>query len=470
MRFILVVSVLFFLSTVQSFDDHEISKLPGLDWTLKFKQYAGHLDAGKGRHLFYWFVESETNPTEDPVILWMNGGPGCSSMAGNLMELGPFRVNKTNSQQLLPNNFAWNKRANVIFLEAPAGVGFSYKDDGDLDTDDDLTADGNHQALISFFKRYPQFKKNPFFITGESYAGIYVPTLTKRVLDAPDDSEKINLQGYAIGNGFMDQEFEDNSLPVYGYSHGLVGEKDWENLIESCCTSSERNPFGCSFYKNRSPKCRTAFSKASGAAFNDRLNPYNIYKECEQPKKQGYSRIEAAIEMLNYQVVNVSGMIVDSSLAFQKKFTMVTPPCVDDTYVKEYLNNPLVRKALHVPDKVIEWEICSDVLSGRYHSTYTSVREIIKYFAKKGLKGMVYNGDIDMMCNVLNNEWFVESLGLETVSPFKWWAHDGQMAGKIKYFDNLIFTTVRGAGHMVPEDKPSQALAMLDNFLKWALN
>ncbi|KAK6040997.1 serine carboxypeptidase [Cooperia oncophora] len=132
-------------------------------------------------------MESQNDPTNDPVVLWLNGGPGCSSIGGLLEELGPFRNNNDNGTTLFENVYSWNKMANVLFLEAPIGVGFSYSDNGTHRLNDDMTADNNAQAIKYFFEVvFPEYKHNDFFVTGESYAGVYGPTLSVRLVQMID--------------------------------------------------------------------------------------------------------------------------------------------------------------------------------------------------------------------------------------------------------------------------------------------
>ena len=213
--------------------------IPGLNTPLRSKHYSGFLDAGKGKKFHYWFVESERDPINDPVVLWLNGGPGCSSLLGFLTEQGPFWVNKNDKSKLSENEFRWNKIANMIFLESPAGVGFSHRtDDGSLGTNDDAVADDNHAAITHFFKKFPQFKKNRFYVTGESYGGIYVPTLSVRILTRSPD---INFKGFAVGNGILDWKMNTNSLVLFGYFHGMIGKKLWDPLIQRCCSRSKKD-------------------------------------------------------------------------------------------------------------------------------------------------------------------------------------------------------------------------------------
>ena len=150
--------------------------------------------------LFYWFYESQsTHPHTDPVVLWLNGGPGCSSLFGAFSELGPLRLQLNGS--LVENPFAWNLKANLLFLESPPGTGFSYQlNTKKYVTNDDLTAHLNYGALKSFYAKFPHLRENRFYITGESYAGRYVPQLAAEVLKRRYPA---NFRGIAIGNGYF---------------------------------------------------------------------------------------------------------------------------------------------------------------------------------------------------------------------------------------------------------------------------
>uniref|UniRef100_A0A915L600 Carboxypeptidase n=1 Tax=Romanomermis culicivorax TaxID=13658 RepID=A0A915L600_ROMCU len=209
---------LFLILQISYVVDQEVQNLPGLS-KIAFKHYSGYLNASSTHFLHYWFVESQSNPSNDPLLLWMNGGPGCSSLDGFLSELGPFLVND-DGDTLRMNPFAWNKKANVIFLEAPAGVGFSYSSNGDVTTNDDQTSMENYRALQHFFETFPRFKINDFYVTGESYGGIYVPTLAVRILEGMKE-----YPGIAVGNGMLDFALNTNTLIEFAYNHGLVDEK-----------------------------------------------------------------------------------------------------------------------------------------------------------------------------------------------------------------------------------------------------
>lgn len=163
--------------------DDFIDELPGYGRT-PTPQFSGFLDASAGCdvatngpvcQLHYWLALAENEPAKAPVVLWLNGGPGSSSILGFLQEEGPLLINATGG--LMENPWAWTKYANLLALEAPIGVGYSYcsrqKDQGKPCVNTDrYTASASRAALVDFFKnKFPEFAKNRFYITGESYAG-----------------------------------------------------------------------------------------------------------------------------------------------------------------------------------------------------------------------------------------------------------------------------------------------------------
>ena len=158
---------------------HEVKGLPGAP-TVGFRQFSGYVDIpGRGR-LFHWFVESASEtPENDPILLWTNGGPGCSGLVGFLTENGPFRP--TANGTLVSNPHAWNRLANMVYIEQPVGVGYSVAN-GVLKYSDALAAQDNLAFVKGFFKAFPQLTSNPFYLTSESYGGHYLPTLAEAIV------------------------------------------------------------------------------------------------------------------------------------------------------------------------------------------------------------------------------------------------------------------------------------------------
>jgi carboxypeptidase C (cathepsin A) len=172
----------------------EVKSLPGWEGALPSKHYSGYLDVGlssagvKNIHIHYWLSESERSPENDPVVFWMNGGPGGSSLIGGLTENGPFYMddssfedpsyNKTGVPKLKSRPQRWNRLANTVYVETPAMTGFSYCDhdnttaNGDCPWNDETTAEAHYQMTLAFFDAFPSFKNRELYFTGESYAGL----------------------------------------------------------------------------------------------------------------------------------------------------------------------------------------------------------------------------------------------------------------------------------------------------------
>ncbi|KAA8536173.1 hypothetical protein F0562_028651 [Nyssa sinensis] len=215
-------------------DDLIEGGLPGQPSGVMFKQYAGYItvDKSKGRSLFYYFAEAVHNPSSSPLILWLNGGPGCSSLGVGAMALDSPTLMSTSD----------------------------YNTSGDM-----RTAQDTYIFLINWFKRYPHYKARDFYIMGESYSGFYIPELSdyiiKRNVQA-HSSSKIQLQGIMIGNGIMNDVTDLRGLYDFVWSHALISDETHGGLIEHCKNSS-------------SPQC-DHFEERMGTEAGQ-IDFYNIY-------------------------------------------------------------------------------------------------------------------------------------------------------------------------------------------------
>lgn len=130
------------------------------------KQHSGYFKLATGdKHYFYWFFESRSAPTTDPVVMWMTGGPGCSSEVALFGENGPCSVNEAGSATI-PNKFSWNSKANVLYIDQPAGTGFSYG--LGMDHNEVGVAADMYDFLQQFFKAHAEYAPLDFFVVGES--------------------------------------------------------------------------------------------------------------------------------------------------------------------------------------------------------------------------------------------------------------------------------------------------------------
>ena len=198
---------------------------------MKTDSYSGYLPVTDTKELHYVFISSSTDPTKDPVLIWFNGGPGCSSMLGFMQENGPWVIDDFETE-IKENPYPWNSRANVLYIESPAGVGFSKANaDTDLVQNDMTQSEDAFKALQEWFKKFPEFKANPLWVSGESYGGIYVPYLSWQIFQANLESKRVgstdtyNLQGFLVGNGATNWDYDVSpSFPEVVYNFNLIPE------------------------------------------------------------------------------------------------------------------------------------------------------------------------------------------------------------------------------------------------------
>jgi len=186
------------------------------------------------------------------------------------------------------------------------------------------------------------------------------------------------------------------------------------------------------------------------------LNIYNLYQDCAQSSEKNSRDLVDKRNLLQ---------LFPMSFKLISKLTS-DPPCIDSGNLKKYLNQPDVRKALHIPSNVQEWDICSLDVEMGYKRIYDTMRPQILQLINSGkLRGLIYNGDVDMACNFLGDEWFSNNLGFKVIENYEEWKFNNQVAGFVKYYDRLTYLTIKGSGHMVPQDKPGPAFKMISSFL-----
>jgi serine carboxypeptidase-like clade 2 len=423
--------------------------MPGLKTPLKFKQYAGYIQVNSGRKLFYWFVESERDPVNDKLVLWLNGGPGCSSIGGGLMtENGPFRINSDGATVSLNPN-SWNKVANVIYLESPAGVGFSYsKNESDYNVGDVTTADDAYIFLQGFLQKYPQFAKTLFWITGESYGGHYVPELAKRIMDGNSQGKfpKINLEGIMVGNAWTYMPIDNYGAIYYWWTHALISD-DTFSSIKLSCNLSDVGPLSSS--DEFTADCDFALGEAQDEMGN--INIYDIYVDVCSSELKIVRQMAKAGSKFHKKIIS-------------NKIDPPYLPCSDD-YTYNYMNLKAVQVAIHADPLSYPWEECSNLVNYNYYDIQKSVIPLYQYFFKTNLKILVYSGDVDAIVPVTGTRAWIKSLSLNVQETWKPWFVDKQVGGYVTIYDGLTFTTVRGAGHMVPSTQPERAFVMFSKFL-----
>jgi len=233
------------------------------------QQYSGYIDLSTGpKHLFYWAFESRNDPAHDPVILWMTGGPGCSSEVALFGENGPCKVNADGTATMV-NPYSWNKNATLIYVDQPAGTGFSY---GQKDATEVGVARDMVDFLVQWFRLHPKFSQHDLYVTGESYAGHYVPAVASGLFR--NGTLQKQLKGLAIGNGLTDPEiqfayYKDMIISTNGHK-AAVGKAEhalMEAATPACAARVRKHPGRIAFavrIARISPQSRNAGTDTSG--------------------------------------------------------------------------------------------------------------------------------------------------------------------------------------------------------------
>ncbi|KAK4476629.1 hypothetical protein RD792_015789, partial [Penstemon davidsonii] len=300
-----------------------IEILPGQP-PVKFKQYGGYVTVNQtaGRAFYYYFTEAQNSEKSLPLLLWLNGA------------------------------------ANVLFVESPAGVGFSYSNTtADFVTGGDRrTAIDNYAFILNWLNRFPEYKDRDFYISGESYAGHYVPQLAHTILAHNQEANKtiINLKGIIIGNAVINDETDVQGMYEYFASHAIISDETWEQIAKYC---------------DFSPNATTQTDLCSNAAkevdrnTND-IDIYNIYAPmCHNASLTDKPKKSSALNL---------------------------DPC-GDNYVYAYLNRPEVQHALHanVTNLPYDWQPCSDVIK-KWQDSPSTVLPLLKEFMSNGLRVWVF--------------------------------------------------------------------------------
>ncbi|KAF3772857.1 Serine carboxypeptidase-like 45 [Nymphaea thermarum] len=403
-----------------------ITRLPGQP-PVDFQQFAGYItvDRKGERALFYYFVEAETEPSSKPLVIWFNGGPGCSSVGvGAFSENGPFRPS---GNILVRNEYSWNTEANMLYVETPAGVGFSYsRNISDYQGMNDertgkiyVTSRDNLAFLRRWFVKFPEYKNRDLFITGESYAGHYIPQLAELLIRANKQQKEFNLKGIALGNPLLDFYIDFNSRAEFLWSHGLISDSTYRIFSRNCTYPRYISEY---FRGNVSSICVLVIS--------------TVVREMSK-------------------FVDAYDVTLDVCISSQKMQSLVLSPmqmtgkidvCVEDETVN-YFNRKDVQRALHARlAGVSEWQVCSSILDYNMLDLAIPTISLLGSIVKSGIPVLVYSGDQDSVIPLTGSRTQIHGLaarlGLNTTVPYSVW-----FAGKQITSVTLIYSSDKLANH-----------------------
>ncbi|KAJ7530770.1 hypothetical protein O6H91_14G018300 [Diphasiastrum complanatum] len=417
---------------------------------------SGYFPVGDGvsTKMFYSYYESIepiSSLSETPLILWLQGGPGCSSMTGNFYEFGPWRT--APDLQLHKNPHPWNQRFGILFIDNPVGTGYSIAEkDEDIPTDQDQVVAHLYSALSSFFDADPVLKRRPFFIAGESYAGKYVPALGHHIMkimergrssgflvrelhqhgemgDLKGHTYAFRLDGLIIGNGLTDPKVQVQTHAETAYNFGLID-------------------------KNQ-------------RAYVDELAKHVVQLV---EKEEWYAAYKARTALVDW-IQNVSGLATPLDVR-----RTVPYHCGQDgtEFLRQFLNRKAVKAALKAEDKAF-WIHCNPrVRRIMAVDTMKSVKWMVDDLLPK-LPLLLFQGQYDIKDGVASSEEWMRTLTWHGREAFfetqrsLWWVGK-TLAGYWRSFDTLSHVVVVGAGHQVPADQGLTSQHMIEKWIAHVLS
>ncbi|KAJ0411816.1 hypothetical protein ATCC90586_002969 [Pythium insidiosum] len=422
--------------------------VPGFGAPLE-TQYAGLVpvnDQAVGS-LFYWFVETRmaapADPSAVPLIVWLNGGPGLSSMTGLLGEMGPYRIMEDG--KLIPHAYSWTRLGHMLFIDQPVGTGYSaVRDDaGYVNTQDEM-ATQLYRGLQGFYARHPEYSTNPVYLCGEAYAGKVVPhaayhihtrNLVLRQQASPPPGEvAVPLTGVAIGNGLMWPVLQTRSVPDFAIALGLIDSQQYESANVNISLCEEFHRLG---------RHIDAFQVCQGVT-------EQIYKNAGNPFMYDIRKSDNTVEALTARLY-------------------------------KYFNDDATRRALNVPPGT-SWTSIDGVSFGMSPTAPAVARHLqademqdvpIDVFRDllDNYKFLFYAGNMDGSAgNNLGVGRLIDRLAWTgnadyRSAPRQPWRVKGQVAGLAKTTGNMSYVVVTNAGHLVATDQPEATLDMMQRFL-----
>lgn len=386
---------------------------------LRTKQYSGLLNAtaAGANQLFYWFAECDcgSHDPDVPLLLWLNGGPGASSSTGLLIEkLGPQMI--TQNATLIDNPNRITDRHHLLIVDNPVGSGYSSTKDGAYVRNEATVRVQFVQALRGFFSKHPEYGRNPFWVTGESYAGHYVPNIAWEIAI---NATEIPLKGVLIGNGMYNMKLQYPTLAAIAMAAGVIDQSVGEEL--------EKRQASCLSMISREP--------ATAGDFCENVTVRWLYSETGPAGKLFY-----------YDVGLSDGSFFDTLTAT----------------LGAYLNRQDVKAALHVGDgaKWTQSDETGPVADALLPDWTVDSDVVVEKLLALQLKVRMYNGVRDLSsCNHLGNQAVLNQLqwagaGKYAQAPTLPWPSPSNVEGYMRDGGLLKYATVLRTGHLVPTVVP----------------
>uniref|UniRef100_A0A336M1Q6 Carboxypeptidase n=1 Tax=Culicoides sonorensis TaxID=179676 RepID=A0A336M1Q6_CULSO len=405
-----------------------LSQVTSLDASSWVKSYSGLFTVNKKyeSNMFFWYFEAASDPDNAPVLIWLQGGPGATSLFGLFTENGPFDVDENGNT--VKRKYSWHLNHHLLYIDNPVGTGFSFtnSDDGYVQNEEEVAAN-LYETLRQFYILFPHLKSRPLFLSGESYAGKYVPAFGFAIDQKNEDPQKelvMNLQGMAIGNAWSD--------PVHQVQ---MGDRLYQlGLIDS-----------------------------------NTLKIFHDYEKrgIQMIKDEDYLGAFMLFDVLLDGDMTPSGSIMKNAtgITFPYNYLAQREP---KSYLSKLISNPMWRKAIHVGNLTFN---SNDGVNGNRVANnlmldvMKSVAPWTEYLLNK-YRMVFYNGQLDLVCPYPQEVNHLKHLKFNDADKYKTakrmiWKVDDDIAGYVKEAGNLVEVLVRDSGHMVPTDQPKWAFDLI---------
>ncbi len=431
-------------ASLPSADDHLVKSLPGFDNNSGKldRNWAGYVpisENDENNMLFYWLFEAKSNAKEAPLVVWLNGGPGCSSMDGLFLEHGPIKVfeRKDESGQLYEvklNPYSWNNLANVVYIDQPVGTGLSFTHSNTFANNFEEVSGQLWGFIQNFLRIHDEFIGRDIYLTGESFAGSYIPHFSQFCLKAnnnlKDGELAIPIKGAAIGSPYTDP-YTQFSVAEYAFGVGLISEGQLQTLKEH-------------------------------------------EKVCQKKIDLEESDISICSSLLS-EVTNEANVpcVYDIRLYDHELLPALYP--IGVRFYSKYLNDIDVQRSIHVSN--FNPPVFKECTNPPYHHL-VSVNEsrksqvgAVEEMLEKDIPVLIFVGQFDLIVNHIGIEKWVNRMKWSRSTDFQAakraiWMVNERTAGYIQSGGGLSYIIVRGAGHVAAVDVPEANLDLLARFIK----
>ncbi|PLW42980.1 hypothetical protein PCASD_04728 [Puccinia coronata f. sp. avenae] len=405
------------------------------------KSYSGYIDTGNNQSMFFWFFEARNNAKTAPLGLWLNGGPGCSSLFGALQENGPCQISSDSTTSKL-NPYSWNTYANMLYIDQPISTGFSYGDRNVFSTNQAATRVWEFFQTFFSIPTFAQYANREMTFWSESYGGHYGPIFTQffRAQNALIQAKKlqahvIQVTSLGINNGWFDPYVQYQSYYDYAQSK-------FNHVVDMA------NPATLAVVKtalNTKKGCLAQLKNCANNGSND---------VCQDAD--------------NFCAQHVTAPLLGNRSPYYFPHGKNDP--FPSLSFLRYLDRWDVMRAIGAESKFMA---CQDDIGDDFWTTADGVRPTISSLGKlldSGLRTVIWAGDKDFICNslgvyrsLLATKWKYSKQFAK--APWKNLTVHGKVGGVYKTTGPLTYIRVYNAGHEVPAFQPALSLEIFKQTL-----